>query len=341
MTSSGGVHGPIPEVPVCLDGADSADITFGVRTAVDGQVELAISGQLPCPPTNDMQSGLVTVQNRTMTRRFVQVDVFGESPFLGNPLAVVLDADGIDDLAMATIARWTNLSETAFVLSPTAAAADYRVRIWTPSGELAFAGHPTLGTCGVWQSCGGVPKQHDLTVQECSAGLIRVRNEGDRLAFAAPPLVRSGPVAPDVVADVVDAMNLDPADVEDAQWVDNGPGWVALLLRSADAVRAARPLRAPGMVGLVGLESHGSSIDVEVRAFFPKDGMVAEDPVTGSLNASLGHWLISSGRLSSPYVAGQGSALGRAGRVYVSQDDEGQIWVAGTVRSLIEGTIES
>jgi len=282
-----------------------------------------------------------------MRRRFLQVDVFGESPFLGNPLAVVLDADGIDDEAMAATARWTNLSETTFVVPPTTGDADYRVRIWTPFGELPFAGHPTLGTCWAWRSNGGASKHPGVTVQECGAGLIAVRDDdGDRLAFAAPPLVRSGPPEPELVAEVVDAMGLDPSDVEDSQWVDNGPGWLALLLRSADAVRAARPRRVPtkvglaGLVGLVAREATGAPADVEVRAFFPKDGVVAEDPVTGSLNASLGQWLISSGRLGSPYVARQGSALGRAGRVYVSMDADGQVWVAGTTRTLVDGTIE-
>ena len=288
------------------------------------------------------------VHNRQMSRRFVQVDVFGKTPFLGNPLAVVLDAEGISDETMATIARWTNLSETTFVLPPTTDAADYRVRIWTPFGELPFAGHPTLGTCWVWRANGGISKQPGVAVQECGAGLVTVRDDGARLAFEAPPLVRSGPVEADVVADVIDAMQLDPSDVDDSQWVDNGPGWMAVLLRSADAVRAARPRRLPTKVGLVGLvgpignESApaGAAVDVEVRAFFPKGGMPAEDPVTGSLNASLGQWLIGSGRLRSPYVASQGSALGRAGLVYVSQDGDGQVWVAGTVRPLIDGTID-
>jgi PhzF family phenazine biosynthesis protein len=278
-----------------------------------------------------------------MTRRFTQVDVFGESPYLGNPVAVVLDADGIDDEAMATIARWTNLSETTFVLPPTTDAADYRVRIWTPFGELPFAGHPTLGTCRAWRSSGGVSKQPGVTIQECGAGLITVRSDTDRLAFAAPPLVRSGPVEPDLVADVIDAMRIDASDVEDSQWVDNGPGWMALLLRSADAVRAARPLRLParaGLVGLVGAEPPGARTDVEVRAFFTRDDLPTEDPVTGSLNASLGQWLIGSGRLRPPYVAGQGSALGRAGRVHVSQDSDGRTWVAGDTRILIDGVID-
>ncbi len=269
--------------------------------------------------------------------------MFGKAPFLGNPLAVVLDAEGIDEETMARIARWTNLSETTFVLPPTTDAADYRVRIWTPFGELPFAGHPTLGTCWAWRVDGGVSKQSGTTVQECTAGLITVRDDGGRLAFAAPPLVRSGPVEPELVADVIDAMQLDPSDVEDSQWVDNGPGWMALLLRSADAVRAARPRRLAtkvGLVGLVGPEPEGGDADVEVRAFFPKDGMPAEDPVTGSLNASLGQWLIGSGRLRSPYVAAQGSVLGRAGRVFVSEDDGGQVWVAGAVHLLIDGTID-
>jgi PhzF family phenazine biosynthesis protein len=281
-----------------------------------------------------------------MTRGLMQVDVFGESPFLGNPLAVVLDADGIGDDAMAAIARWTNLSETTFVLSPTTEAADYRVRIWTPFGELPFAGHPTLGTCWAWRSNGGISRSQGIAVQECGIGLVTVRDDQDRLAFAAPPLVRSGPVDPDLVAEVIDAMDIDQADVEDSQWVDNGPGWMALLLRSADAVRAARPHRVPtkvglaGLVGLVGPDNDRSDVDVEVRAFFPKDGLPAEDPVTGSLNASLGQWLIGSGRLGSPYVASQGSALARAGRVHVSHDADGQVWVAGTTRTLISGTID-
>jgi PhzF family phenazine biosynthesis protein len=281
-----------------------------------------------------------------MTRALLQVDVFGESPFLGNPVAVVLDADGIDEATMEAIARWTNLSETTFVLSPTSDDADYRVRIWTPFGELPFAGHPTLGTCWAWRENGGVSRHPGKTIQECGAGLVTVGDDGPRLAFAAPPLVQSGPVDPELVAEVVDAMDIDPSDVEDSQWVDNGPGWLALLLVSADAVRAARPLRVPtkvglaGLVGLVGPESTAAAADVEVRAFFPKDGLPAEDPVTGSLNASLGQWLIGSGRLQAPYVASQGSALGRAGRVHVSRDDDGQVWVAGTTRTLIAGTID-
>ena len=182
-----------------------------------------------------------------------------------------------------------------------------------------------------------------VTIQECDAGLITVLDDVDRLAFAAPPLVRSGPVEPDLVADVIDAMQIDASDVDDSQWVDNGPGWMALLLRSAAAVRAAHPNRLPvkvGLVGLVGAEPPGAQTDVEVRAFFPKDGLPTEDPVTGSLNASLGQWLIGSGRLRTPYVASQGSALGRAGRVHISQDSDGQVWVAGNTRTLIEGTID-
>jgi len=276
-------------------------------------------------------------------RRFVQVDVFGDSPYLGNPVAVVLDADGLTDEQMAGVARWTNLSETTFLVPPTTAGADYGVRIWSPFGELPFAGHPTLGTCWAWREHGGAPGRSDVAVQQCGAGLVEVRTIGDRPSFAAPALVRGGSVSVDLVDDVVDAFGLDPSSVVDSQWVDNGPGWMALLLRSVDDVRGARPTRLPaevGLIGLVAVDSSDAAVDAEVRAFFPKDGLPAEDPVTGSLNASLGQWLIGTGRLASPYVVAQGAALGRAGRVHVSSDDAGQVWVGGTVRTLIAGTID-
>jgi PhzF family phenazine biosynthesis protein len=281
-----------------------------------------------------------------MRRRFLQVDVFGERALLGNPVAVVLDGDGLADDTMAEIARWTNLSETTFVLPPTSDAADYRVRIFTPFGELPFAGHPTLGTCWAWLSSGGRSRRSGVTVQECGAGLVEVRETDGRLAFGGPPLVRSGAVDPELVDEVVEAMGLDPGDVDDSQWVDNGPGWMALLLRSASAVLAARPKRVPtkvglaGLVGLVGPQPTGVAADVEVRAFFPKDGLPAEDPVTGSLNASVGAWLIGSGRLAAPYVASQGAALGRSGRVYVDADESGTIWVGGATRTCVTGTID-
>ena len=282
-----------------------------------------------------------------MLRRFVQVDVFGERPFLGNPVAVVLDGEGLDEQTMAAIARWTNLSETTFVLPPTSEQADYLVRIFTPFGELPFAGHPTLGTCWAWQTNGGRSRTPGVTVQECGVGLVKVRDDQGRLAFAGPPLIRSGPVDPALVDEVVESMGLHPDDVDDSQWVDNGPGWMALLLRSADSVRAARPIRVPakvglaGLVGLVGPQPAEDAADVEVRAFFPKDGLPAEDPVTGSLNASLGQWLIGSGRIRAPYVASQGFALGRAGRVHVDVDDAGDVWVGGATHTCVTGSIDA
>lgn len=276
-----------------------------------------------------------------MPRPFRQVDVFTDVPFLGNPVAVVLDADGIDDATMSRIARWTNLSETTFVLPPTDPAADYRVRIFTPVDELPFAGHPTLGTCHAWLEAGGTPIAEGLVVQQCAAGLVRVRRSPDGLAFAAPPLVRSGPVDADLVAVLAAMVAVEPASIVDAAWVDNGPGWVALLLDSVDAVASARagPVGSPAAdlkIGLVAQQPPGSEHAIEVRAFFPQDGTFAEDPVTGSLNASLAQWLLGTGRLTSPYVASQGRALGRAGRVRVTEDD-GAIWIGGGTVTCVDG----
>jgi PhzF family phenazine biosynthesis protein len=274
-----------------------------------------------------------------MNRRFRQVDVFTDVPYAGNPVAVVLDGAGLDIDAMQQVARWTNLSETTFVLPPTTAEANYRVRIFTPVLELPFAGHPTLGTCHAWLADQPTPPATDEVVQECAAGLIRVRRTADGLAFAAPPLVRSGPVDEPLVARVAAMLGLERPAVVAAEWVDNGPGWMALLLGSPDEVLAVQPGEGDVDLGLVALYPPGSPHAIEVRAFFPKDGMLIEDPVTGSLNASVAQWLTSSGRLSTPYVASQGAALGRAGRVHVTTDDAGAIWVGGGTVSCIEGTI--
>jgi PhzF family phenazine biosynthesis protein len=284
-------------------------------------------------------------------RRFRQVDVFAEEPGRGNPVAVVLDAEGLDEAAMQRFANWTNLSETTFVLPPTAPGADYRVRIFTPSVELPFAGHPTLGTCHAWLEAGGRPADPAAAVQECGAGLVHVRlggRNGDpggadarRLAFAAPPLIRSGPVDPGLLDRVVGLLGLDPADVVDAAWVDNGPGWMALLLPDAEAVLAVEPGPLGDLdVGIVGPHPPGSPATIEVRGFFPAAGNTVEDPVTGSLNASLAQWLVGTGRLAAPYVAAQGTRLGRAGRVRVEQDPDGTIWVGGSVRTLVDGTVD-
>lgn len=271
-------------------------------------------------------------------RRFCQVDVFADVPYLGNPVAVVLDGDGLSTEQMQRFAAWTNLSETTFVTPPTTAAADYAVRIFTPSTELPFAGHPTLGSCHAWLSATGTDK--DRVLQECSAGAIPIRRSGDVLAFAAPPLMRSGPVDDALLTQIAAALGIGRTDIVDAQWVDNGPGWVAVLLADADAVLALRPGNTGSLyIGAVGPYPQGSPTAFEVRAFFPKEGGTAEDPVTGSLNASVAEWLLRTSRARAPYIASQGRALGRLGRVHVSVDDDGTIWVGGSATTCISGTV--
>jgi PhzF family phenazine biosynthesis protein len=275
-----------------------------------------------------------------MRRSFRQVDVFTAIPYAGNPVAVVLEADGLADDEMQRLASWTNLSETTFVLPPSGDAADYRVRIFTPVLELPFAGHPTLGTCHAWLETGGAPSSSDAVVQECAAGLIAIRRTSAGLAFAAPPLLRSGPADEETVARIVAALDIDPAEIVAAEWVDNGPGWVAALLRSAEAVLAVRPGFVDLSLGLVGPHPTPSPEAFEVRAFFPAGGMMVEDPVTGSLNASLAQWLLASGRADAPYVASQGTAIGRAGRVHISREEDGTIWVAGGTVTCVAGEID-
>jgi PhzF family phenazine biosynthesis protein len=274
-----------------------------------------------------------------MQRPFRQVDVFGGEALLGNPVAVVLDGDGLDEDAMQRLAQWTNLSETTFVLPPSGPDADYRVRIFTPASELPFAGHPTLGTCHAWLEIGSRPRS-DPIVQECAAGLIPIRSTDDGLAFAAPPLVRSGPVQADLLTRIAAMLRIDPGEIVDSQWVDNGPGWVAVLLSDAQAVLDLAPANDELNVGVVGPHPLGRDPQFEVRAFFPVDGATREDPVTGSLNASLAGWLLASGRATAPYTAAQGTALGRRGRVHISVDDTGAVWVAGATQTAIAGTVE-
>jgi PhzF family phenazine biosynthesis protein len=272
-----------------------------------------------------------------MTRQFMQVDVFTATPYGGNPVAVVLDGEGLDTERMQRFANWTNLSETTFVLPPSAPGADYHVRIFTPAQELPFAGHPTLGTCHAWLA--GRPELTEV-VQQCGAGLITVRRTADGLAFAAPPLVRSGPVEEPLVQHIASVLGIDRAEILDAQWVDNGPGWVAVLLSSADAVLALRPGVVDLDVGVVGPYPEGSAAAFEVRAFVPNGDSTAEDPVTGSLNASLAEWLLRTGRAGAPYVASQGTVLGRSGRVHVSRDADGTIWVGGGTVTCVTGQVE-
>ena len=278
------------------------------------------------------------------TRRFSQVDVFTATPLLGNPLAVVHDAQGLSDAQMQAFARWTNLSETSFLLPPTdAAAADYRLRIFTPHRELPFAGHPTLGSCHAWLAAGGVAGAADLAdviVQECAVGLIRIRRDGERLAFAAPPRRRSGPLEPELLTRIASALALPLAAIVDHQWVDNGPGWCAIRLASAQAVLALQPHWAAlhGLyLGVVGAHPPEHEAQFEVRALIG-DTPGYEDPVTGSLNASLAQWLIGSGVAPSAYVAAQGTRLGRSGRVFIERVGD-DIWVGGHSVSCIAGTV--
>ncbi len=269
-------------------------------------------------------------------RRFAQVDVFASALHRGNPVAVVLDGDGLETAAMERFARWTNLSETTFVLAPTDAA-DYRVRIFTPTLELGFAGHPTLGTCHAWLEAGGDRSGGDRFVQECGAGLVEVRRTSNGLAFAAPPLTRSGPVEERLITEIAAALRIARDDVVDAQWVANGPGWVAVLLASAAQVLALEPAFIDLDLGVVGPHEPGEEAAIEVRAFFATDGVLVEDPVTGSLNASLAGWLLAAGRVTAPYVARQGGRLGREGEVHLTQEADGSVWVAGATRTCIEG----
>ena len=273
------------------------------------------------------------------TRPFRQIDVFSAEAYRGNPLAVVLDGEGLSEAQMQGFARWTNLSETTFVLPPTDLGADYRVRIFTPGGELPFAGHPTLGTCHAWLAAGGAA-QGEAVVQQCAVGLVRIRRDGERLAFEAPPLRRTAP-DPALLASVLAALGADPARVGGSAWLDNGPQWFSLLFDSAASVLALAPdhvaLQALPKVGVIGAHAAGGECAFEVRAFAASVG-VAEDPVTGSLNASLAQWLIADGVAPAHYVAAQGSCLGRAGRVHIEQRD-GRVWVGGASTICIEGDV--
>lgn len=288
-----------------------------------------------------------------MTRRpFSQVDVFGSAPLTGNPVAVVHDAQGLDDATMAAFARWTNLSETTFLLPPTVAEADYRLRIFTPARELPFAGHPTLGSAHAWLDRDGRLRERGTLVQECGAGLVTLQVAEAGIAFAAPPLLRAGPVDAADRAAAVAALGITEAEVVDSNWVDNGPGWLGLLLRDARTVRSLTPdfsafngLRI-GVIGAYPADSRPSDshpadfrpADYEVRAFVPDIG-VREDPVTGSLNAGLAQWLIGSGTAPQRYTVSQGTQVGRAGIVGIAKAGE-DIWVTGSTTTLISGVLD-
>jgi len=283
-------------------------------------------------------------------RAFAQVDVFTATPYKGNPLAVVLDGTGLDTGAMQAFTDWTNLSECTFVLPPTVPEADYRVRIFCPGRELPFAGHPTLGTAHAWLQAGGRPRGEHL-VQECGVGLVPIRIDGARLAFAAPPLRRDGPLDEADVALIARGLGVDRREIVAHSWCDNGPGWRAVMLGSAEQVLALRPDPAVlagldigvvgprGKVGVVGAQAAGLDSLFEVRAFFPGNNGLTEDPVTGSLNAALAQWLIGSGRAPQRYVAAQGTALNRAGRVHVEQVPDGTVWIGGESVTCVQGRV--
>jgi len=275
-----------------------------------------------------------------MQRLFRQVDVFSSDPFRGNPVAVVLDGAGLTTKQMQAFARWMNLSESTFVFRPDDAGADYRVRIFTPSTELPFAGHPTLGTCHAWLESGHSPQRPGRIVQQCGAGLVDIRQDSGVLGFAAPPLLRSGLVDEPIIRQAAAQLGIDRWDILDAQWADNGPGWIAILLENAQAVLNVKSVTGDLDLGVIGPYPAGSECDFEVRAFFPVDGQPVEDPVTGSLNASLAQWLLGSGRATAPYVVSQGTALGRRGRVRVDTDEEGTIWVSGATMTRITGQVD-
>ena len=269
---------------------------------------------------------------------FSQVDVFAPAPLTGNPVAVVHDATNMSDEQMAAFANWTNLSETTFLLPPTDPEADYRLRIFTPSAELPFAGHPTLGSAHAWLEGGGVPRSAGVLVQECDIGLVEVRQTNQELAFRAPGFLREGPVDDVTLEQACSALALSRDDVVHSNWIDNGPGWLGLVLGSADAVLAIRPdvaLLADLDVGVIGAHGPGGPADHEVRAFVP--GAIGEDPVTGSLNAGFARWLVRVGQLPRDYTVRQGTSLGRTGDVRVTTDAAGDHWVGGQARTLIRG----
>lgn len=275
-----------------------------------------------------------------MQHRFHQLDVFSSEPFLGNPLAVVHGADEISPEQMAAFSRWTNLSETTFLMKPTSPVADYRVRIFTPGGELPFAGHPTLGSACAWLNAGGRARQGDTIVQECGIGLVRVRQSGLHFAFAAPPLQRSGPLDEQYLATIAAGLRVSPTSIIAHQWVDNGPGWCAVMLESAEQVLSLQPdygVLRHLKLGVIGPQPPGSETQFEVRAFVPGLG-VPEDPVTGSLNAGLGIWLINAGMAPTKFSVSQGTALRRRGRIDLERIDD-DLWVGGEVAIRLEGAV--
>ncbi|WES63535.1 PhzF family phenazine biosynthesis protein [Microbacter sp. GSS18] len=281
-----------------------------------------------------------------MKREFRQIDVFGQDPYTGNPVAVVLDADGVDTEDLRRFSVWSNLSECTFVLPPTDPAADYRVRIFNLATELPFAGHPTLGTARAWLDAGGVPATPGVVVQECGVGLVPVRIDDDVLAFAAPPRIRSGPVEADLVGKVADILGIRVDEIVAAEWLDNGPWWIGILLADHETALALTPdvSRHPGPwdIGVIApiTGADAGSPAFEVRGFFTDgSGPLIEDPVTGSLNAGAAQWMIASGRATAPYTTRQGTALGRRGLIRITEGD-GELWIGGSTHVALSGTAD-
>lgn len=279
-----------------------------------------------------------------MSFPFTQVDVFATTPFSGNPLAVVLDARGLDTEVMRSLSAWTNLSECTFVLPPTSEEADYRVRIFSGRMELPFAGHPTLGTAAAWRRSGGVSRRPGTIIQECGIGLVQVREQGDVFSFAAPDLLRDGPVTEQDLGEAAEILGLEPSLIVEARWADNGPGWLGILLPDPEVVASLRPSASPGRSRAIGVLAPTPSGDPDsfvVRSFFSEEGgPLLEDPVTGSFNAAAAQWMLDTGRARTPYSVRQGEQLGRAGRVLLTEEDTG-LWVGGTVRTVVQGSIDA
>jgi len=276
-----------------------------------------------------------------MTQRdFQQVDVFSGEPCKGNPVAVVLGADGMSTEAMHDFTKWMNLSESTFLLKPTNPEADYRVRIFTPAEELPFAGHPTLGSCHAWLRAGGQP-QGAFVMQQCEAGLIRIRQDTGPLAFAAPPLIKDDAVSESDLAMIAAGLGVPRAAIMRSQWIDNGPGWVGVMLGSREELLSVTPdydVLEGLKLGVVAPGKPADETQFELRAFV--SSLRVEDPVTGSLNASVAQWLIGAGVAPPTYIAAQGTAMGRRGRIHVSSEGD-TIWIGGTTKTIVSGTVET
>jgi PhzF family phenazine biosynthesis protein len=310
---------------------------------LDRRKFLSLAAALSVSPLDAEQTAKQGSHKSASTFAFQQVDVFSSKPLLGNPLAVVIGADALNAEQMLAFANWTNLSEAAFLLKPTSAAADYRVRIFNSDREVPFAGHPTLGSCHAWLASGGVAKRREI-VQECGIGLVPIRRFVDQLSFAAPNLVRSGSVDAEILTRIRSGLNLALDAILASNWVDNGSGWLAIMLGSRAEVLALHPNYAR-LAGLkVGVFApfdpmkDGTSAQFEVRAFSAESAVGHEDPVTGSLNAGLARWLIPARIAPSEYVVSQGTVLKRMGRVHIQQEGS-QIWVGGAVRTCISGKV--